>query len=64
MASPQVRAVRHRNEAADFREVAKDLISESQREKVLGIAQQYEDIATDEDDEAATDSGHRPTETE
>ena len=51
MPSPKSRAARHRNEAAEFRTVAKGVRSQVTREKVLNIAQGYEDIATNDEGE-------------
>ena len=51
MPSAKSRAARHRNEAADFRIAAKGVRSQVMRDKVLTIAQGYEDIATDDEGE-------------
>jgi hypothetical protein len=57
MTSPQLRAARDRSKAAGLRRTAKEIDCEQQREKVLDIAQQYEDIATiDESERPPTDT--------
>ena len=51
MPSHELRAARDRSKADGFRHAAEDVHGKAAREKVLDIAQQYEEIATEQESE-------------